>query len=172
MSWWARWTDAAQPFVPGLDALPAVRPLGPADAGAVVRLRSRPNVCLYVPFEPMDREAIPRHITVGWARQRVTAEGEALFLGAELASVGEVIADVTLWFQGAERRPGEVGWVFNPDPSRQGYATEAVQRRPAPGVRPARAAPRGGQVDARNDASLRFAGRASGAARTKFHVLR
>ena len=134
--------------------------------------RSRPKVCLYVPFEPMDREAIPRHITVGWARQRVTAEGEALFLGAELASVGEVIADVTLWFQGAERRPGEVGWVFNPDPSRQGYATEAVQRRPAPGVRPARAAPRGGQVDARNDASLRFAGRASGAARTKFHVLR
>ncbi len=100
-----------------------------ADPDAVVAYRSRPKVCLYVPLEPMDRVAIPRHITVRWARQRVTAEGEALFLGAELASVGEVIGDVTLWFQSAERRPGEVGWMFNPDPSRQGYATEAVQRR-------------------------------------------
>ena len=121
---------------------------------------------------PLERKATPRHITVRWGRQRITAEGEALFLGAELASVGEVIGDVTLWFQSAERRPGEVGWMFNPDHSRQGYATEAVQRRLVLGVRPARAEPRGGQADARNDASLRFAGLASGAARTKFHVLR
>ncbi len=119
-----------------------LRPLGLADADAVAADRSRPKVCLYVPFEPMDREAIPRHITVRWARQRITAEGKALFLGAELASVGEVIGDVTLWFQSAERRPGEVGWVFNRDHSRKGYATEAVQRRPAsaksrtgPGIR-------------------------------------
>lgn len=73
----------------------------------------------------MDREAIPRHIPVRWAIQRVTAEGEALFLGAQLASVGEVIGDVTLWFQSAERRPGEVGWMSNLDHSRQGDATEA-----------------------------------------------
>jgi RimJ/RimL family protein N-acetyltransferase len=136
-----------------------LRPLDPADADAVVAYRSRSEVCRYVPFEPMDRETIARHITGRWARQQITTEGDSLFLGVELVSVGQVTGDVTLWFQSAEHRGGEVGWVFNPDHSGQGYATEAVHAVlhlafDQLGLHRVVA-----RVDARNDASLRLAAR-------------
>ena len=35
-----------------------LRPLTVGDVGALVAYRSRPDVCRYVPFEPMDRQVI------------------------------------------------------------------------------------------------------------------
>jgi RimJ/RimL family protein N-acetyltransferase len=107
----------------------------------------------------MDRETVVRHITGRWARQQITVEGDSLFLGAELASLGQVIGDMTLRFQSAEHRGGEVGWVFNPDHSGQGYATEgvhAVLHLAFDQLGLHRVVAR---VDARNDASLRLAAR-------------
>ena len=112
-----------------------------------------------MPFEPMDREAVADFVTGRWARHEIVAEGDALFLGVELASSAQVVGDVMLSFTSAEHRGGEVGWVVNPDHSGQGYATEAahaVLHLAFDGLGLHRAVAR---VDARNDPSLRLASR-------------
>jgi RimJ/RimL family protein N-acetyltransferase len=107
----------------------------------------------------MDRETVARQITGRWARHQITAEGESLFLGIELVSVGRVIGDVMLWFQSAEHRGGEVGWVLHPDYSGQGYATEAAHALLHLAFDQLGLHRIVARVDARNDASQRLAGR-------------
>jgi RimJ/RimL family protein N-acetyltransferase len=62
----------------------------------------------------------------GWSRQAIRTEDEALTLGVELVEAGRVIGDVMLFLGSVEHRGGEVGWVFHPDYSGRGYATEAT----------------------------------------------
>ena len=136
-----------------------LRPLILLDADAVVAYRSRPDVCQYVPFEPMDRETVARFIIGRWSRRQIATEGDSLLLGLELVSIGQVIGDLTLWFRSAEHRGGEVGWVLNPDYSGRGYATEAVHALlhlafDRLGLHRVVA-----RVDSRNEASLRLANR-------------
>jgi RimJ/RimL family protein N-acetyltransferase len=107
----------------------------------------------------MDQQTVAGNIAGRWARREIAAEGDSLLLGAELASSGQVIGDLTLWVHSAEHRGGEVGWVFNPDHSGQGYATEAahaVLHLAFDQLGLHRVVAR---VDARNDASLRLASR-------------
>ncbi|MHB8140675.1 MAG: GNAT family N-acetyltransferase [Vulcanimicrobiaceae bacterium] len=148
-----------RPSFPVSTARLRLRPLVPADVDSVVAYRSRPEVCRYVPFEPMDREAVADRVAGRWARQEIVAEGDALFLGVEVASSNQVVGDVMLSLTSAEHRGGEVGWVLNPDHSGQGYATEAAHAMlhlAFDGLGLHRVAAR---VDARNDPSLRLAAR-------------
>lgn len=104
-----------------------LRPLTDADVEALVAYRSIPEVCAYVPFEPMDHAAVSARVHGPWARRSIEAEGEGLILGVELAEAGTVIGDVMLHFSSAEHRGGEVGWVQHPLYGGRGYMTEAVQ---------------------------------------------
>lgn len=104
-----------------------LRPLTAADTDALLAYRSRPDVCRYVPFEPMDRPAIADRIAGQWATTALTDEGQALTLGVELAATGQLVGDVVLFFHSRTHRGGEIGYVVNPDFEGNGYATEAAR---------------------------------------------
>ena len=136
-----------------------LRPLVSADVESLVAYRSRPEVCRYVPFEPMDRDTVADRIAGRWARQEIVAEGDVLFLAVEVASLGQVVGDVMLSFTSAEHRGGEVGWVLNPDHSGRGYATEATHAVLHLAFNELGLHRVVARVDARNDPSLRLAAR-------------
>jgi RimJ/RimL family protein N-acetyltransferase len=104
-----------------------LRPLTAADTDALLAYRSRPDVCRYVPFEPMDRQAIAERLATMWATTALTDEGQALTLGIELADTGQLVGDVVLFFHSRTHRGGEIGYVVNPDFEGNGYATEAAR---------------------------------------------
>ncbi|MGH3094842.1 MAG: GNAT family N-acetyltransferase [Streptosporangiales bacterium] len=136
-----------------------LRPLSVADTEALVAYRSIEDVCRFVPFEPMTSESVAEKLVGGWTRAVIAAEGDAVTLGVELAEIGQVIGDVMLFFQSVEHRGGEAGWVFHPDYSGRGYATEATHALlhlafDQLGLHRVVA-----RVDARNRASLRLAER-------------
>jgi RimJ/RimL family protein N-acetyltransferase len=106
-----------------------LRPLTPDDAEDLVAYRSRPDVCRWVPFEPMDRADVLDLIRGVWAIHQLTDEGQSLTLGIELPDGGRrptVIGDVVLFWHSREHASGEVGYIVNPDFGGHGYATEAV----------------------------------------------
>jgi RimJ/RimL family protein N-acetyltransferase len=98
----------------------------PGDADALLVYRSRPDVCRFVPFEPMTRAVIDERMSTQWTVTELTDEGQSLGLGVELAATGELIGDVVLFWHSREHMGGEVGYMFNPDFAGQGYATEAA----------------------------------------------
>jgi RimJ/RimL family protein N-acetyltransferase len=104
-----------------------LRPLTTADAEAVLAYRSRPDVCRYVPFEPMTPEVIADRLATYWAATALTDEGQSLTLGVEVAQTGRLAGDVTLFWHSRQHRGGEIGYVMNPDFAGQGYATEAAR---------------------------------------------
>jgi RimJ/RimL family protein N-acetyltransferase len=103
-----------------------LRPLTADDADALLAYRGRPDVCRYVPFEPMTLEVINERIASQWARTELTDEGQALTLGVEVAETGDLVGDVVLFWHSRPSARGELGYVFNPDFGGRGYATEAA----------------------------------------------
>jgi RimJ/RimL family protein N-acetyltransferase len=103
-----------------------LRPLTIGDVDALLAYRSRPDVCRYVPFEPMTREVINERLTAQWANTGLTDEGQALTLGVEVAETGELVGDVMLFWHSREHGGGEIGYVLHPDFGGRGYATEAA----------------------------------------------
>jgi RimJ/RimL family protein N-acetyltransferase len=98
------------------------------DVRALVAYRSIPEVCRYVPFEPMDVTAVRERVNGLWQRRSLESEGDALFPGVELKATGELVGDLMLRWASAEHRCGELGYVFHPAYSGHGYATEAAHR--------------------------------------------
>jgi RimJ/RimL family protein N-acetyltransferase len=148
-----------RPEYPVRTARLRLRPLTGADIADLLGYRSQAEVCRYVPFEPMTADTIATTLARGWACHAITAEGEGITLGVELAATGRLIGDVMVTFTSAEHRSGEIGWVLDPGHSGRGYATEAAHA----GLHLAfddlglhRVVAR---VDARNTASLRLADR-------------
>jgi RimJ/RimL family protein N-acetyltransferase len=76
----------------------------------------------------MDATAVHERLRGAWGRQALETEGDALFLVVELTATGELIGDVVLMWRSAEHRGGEIGYVFHPSYSGQGFATEAAHR--------------------------------------------
>jgi RimJ/RimL family protein N-acetyltransferase len=103
-----------------------LRPLSSGDVDALLAYRSRPDVCRYVPFEPMDRQVINERLATHWATTELTDEGQALTLGIEVAETGDLIGDAVLFWHSREHRGGEIGYVLHPDSTGHGYATEAA----------------------------------------------
>jgi RimJ/RimL family protein N-acetyltransferase len=109
-----------------------LRPLTTRDVDALLTYRSRPDVCRYLPFEPMSREVIEDRLASKWACVELTDEGQALTLGVELAGdgsagAGELIGDVVLFWHSRTHGRGELGYAFHPDHGGRGYATEAAR---------------------------------------------
>ncbi|UQU65736.1 GNAT family N-acetyltransferase [Couchioplanes caeruleus] len=104
-----------------------LRPLTAGDAGALLAYRSRPDVCRYVPFEPMDGGTIAERLATYWAATVLTDAGQGITLGVELAETGELVGDVLLYWISREHLSGELGYVFHPGHAGHGYATEAAR---------------------------------------------
>jgi RimJ/RimL family protein N-acetyltransferase len=102
-----------------------LRPLAVEDTEELLAYRGRPDVCRYLPFEPMDEQVLTARLAGDLGRREITAEGQGLTLGVELAASGRLVGDVVLFFHSADHAGGEIGYVFHPDIAGQGYATEA-----------------------------------------------
>jgi RimJ/RimL family protein N-acetyltransferase len=104
---------------------------------------------------------------------RLTDEGQALTAGVELSAAeapdavadgqpdrrGIVIGDVVLISRSREHATGEIGYVFHPDHSGRGFATEAVRALLHIAFGTYRLHRVTARIDARNLASLRLAER-------------
>jgi RimJ/RimL family protein N-acetyltransferase len=136
-----------------------LRPLTAADADALLAYRSRPDVCRYVPFEPMTREVVHDRLASVWARRELTDEGQSLTLGVEVADTGELVGDVVLFWHSRLHASGEIGYAVNHAFGGHGYATEAARallRLGFEGLGLHRVVAR---VDERNESSARLARR-------------
>ena len=92
-----------------------LRPLTDADAADLLAYRSRPDVCRYVPFEPMDEASVAARLQGLWAKTTLEAEGDVIVLGAEVIATGRLIGDLMLSWVSAEHRCAEIGYVLHPD---------------------------------------------------------
>jgi RimJ/RimL family protein N-acetyltransferase len=102
-----------------------LRPLTLDDMEGLIAYRGRPDVCRYLPFEPMDEQVLSARLSDDLGRTEIRNEGDALTLGVELADSGQLVGDVVLFFRSAKHLGGELGYVFRPDVAGHGYATEA-----------------------------------------------
>jgi RimJ/RimL family protein N-acetyltransferase len=116
-----------RPHYPVRSARLSLRPLGPDDIDALVAYRSQPDVCRYVPFEPMDEKTVAERLAGPWSRTTLDDEAQGLTLGVELMDGGHLVGDVLLAFDSRLHRSGEIGYVLHPGFSGHGYATEAVR---------------------------------------------
>jgi RimJ/RimL family protein N-acetyltransferase len=103
-----------------------LRPLGEADIPALLSYRSLPEVCRWVPFEPMDAETVRARLEGQWSQLTLAREGDVVILGVQIETSGDLIGDVMLRWSSEEHRSGEVGYVIHPESTGRGYATEAA----------------------------------------------
>lgn len=114
-----------RPSLPVVTPRLVLRPIRDGDAEDLAAYRSIPEVCRYVPFEPMDTAVVRRRIGE-WQRSELTGDDQAMFLAVEHRESGRVIGDLMLRLVSERHGTGEVGWVLHPGSSGQGFATEAA----------------------------------------------
>ena len=105
----------------------SLRPITAHDVDALLTYRGDPEVCRFLPFEPMTREVVHQRLVSHWSLVALTDEGQSLNLGIELTATGELVGDVILFWHSREHRGGEIGWVLHPGHTGKGYATEAAR---------------------------------------------
>jgi RimJ/RimL family protein N-acetyltransferase len=114
------------PVYPVRSARLLLRPLSAADVDALLAYRSLPEVCRYLPYQPMGREDVVARLRGQWSCHALAQQGDAIALGAELADTAQLIGDVKLRWISAEHRCGEIGYVFSPAFAGRGFAAEAA----------------------------------------------
>ena len=102
-----------------------LRSLVASDVDALVSYRSLPDVCRWVPFQPMDADTVLARISNQWSGRTLQNDGDALILGVEIAATSELVGDLMLLYSSSVHRSAEIGYVFHPDHAGHGYATEA-----------------------------------------------
>jgi RimJ/RimL family protein N-acetyltransferase len=85
-----------------------------------------PDVCRWVPFEPMTADDVRSRIGSQWSQVTLGDDGDVVTLGVEVASSGELVGDVMLLYSSFAHSAAEIGYVLHPDHGGQGYATEAA----------------------------------------------
>jgi RimJ/RimL family protein N-acetyltransferase len=136
-----------------------LRPLEAADTPALLAYRSRPDVCRYVPFEPMDEAGVAARLSNQWARTELDDEGQGLVLGIVEAAGGVLVGDVMLFWHSRVHAGGEIGYMQNPDFGGRGYVTEACRALLQLGFESLGLHRIVANIDERNDASARVARR-------------
>jgi RimJ/RimL family protein N-acetyltransferase len=114
-----------RPEYPITTARLRLRPLTMQDTNALLAYRADPQVCRYLPFEPMTAHVLATRLAGDLGRREITAEGQAITVGAERISDGRLIGDVVLFFHSERHAGGEIGYAFHQDVAGQGYAAEA-----------------------------------------------
>lgn len=134
-------------------------PLSTSDLDDLLAYRGDPDVCRFLPFEPMTAPVLAARLATDLGRTELPGEGESLTLGASRMTDGRVIGDVVLFFHSALHRSGEIGYVFSPSVAGQGYATEACSAMLDLAFGRLELHRVTARMDARNEASARLAER-------------
>lgn len=103
-----------------------LRPFHPDDAVDVLAYRRRPDVCRYIPSDPLDESTVADFIAFRQNSVQLVADGDRIMLAVELA--GQVIGDVLIRIDRLGDGQAEIGWVLSPDFQGHGYATEAARK--------------------------------------------
>jgi RimJ/RimL family protein N-acetyltransferase len=135
----------------------SLRPLTVDDRDALLAYRGRADVCRYLPFEPMSVETLRARLARDLSTTAITEPGQSLTLGVRFDDKGDVIGDVVLFFHNLEHGAGELGYVFAPEASGHGYASEACAAVLALAFDQLGLHRVIARMDARNDASTRLA---------------
>jgi RimJ/RimL family protein N-acetyltransferase len=125
------------------------------DLDALYAMHSRPEVTRYLYFEPRDREEVRKALQAKIEAVALKEEGDSLMCGVVLRETGAVIGDVMLRWISSEHQQGEVGYIFHPDYSGKGYATEAAEEMLRIGFEEVELHRIIGRIDGRNAASAR-----------------
>lgn len=104
-----------------------LRPFTRGDVDAVFTYRQRRDVAQYLFDGPMSYESVTEVVQMRVGQHEFVAEGDKIFLAAELKSPQQVIGEVSLILRDAPARQAEIGYIFHPDFHGQGYATEAAR---------------------------------------------
>ncbi len=114
-----------QPALPLRTERLALRPFRPGDEADVLAYRSIPDVCRYIPADPLQESQAQEFIASRCGRTSIVADGDRIVLAVELA--GLVIGDVLIKTAELADRQAEIGWVLSPRFQGHGYATEAAR---------------------------------------------
>jgi RimJ/RimL family protein N-acetyltransferase len=95
------------------------------DFAALFGFESRPDVMRYLYWSDPSAEAVRERLGRRIASDRLENEGDTLMLAVVRRDTSALIGHVMLHWVSQEHRQGEIGFVFDPDHQRQGYATEA-----------------------------------------------
>lgn len=136
----------------------ALRPHQESDVEALHRIYARPEVARYLLEEPWTPAIAVEKVDERLAKTDLDGQSGALALVLERH--GAPVGDVALWYTERERRVAEIGWVLDPDHGGHGLALEAVCAMLDVAFDHYRLHRVAAQMDARNTASARLAGKA------------
>lgn len=102
-----------------------LRRLTEADVPALLGWRGDPEVCRYLPFEPMTEADLREKVAGRWAETVLGGDAPAIRLGIE--ADGVLVGDLTLFIHDRGNETAEVGWVLSPEHRGRGYAVEAAR---------------------------------------------
>jgi RimJ/RimL family protein N-acetyltransferase len=131
-----------------------IRALTPDDLDRHHALFSNPDVVRYLYFGPFDRSGAQDHL----ARRsdaELPSEGAWINFGVEVKGEGVLIGELAMGFISLAHAHYEVGYVFDPAYSGQGYATEGAAMIVELAFSGLGAHRVSGRLDARNDPSAR-----------------
>ena len=132
-----------------------LRPYTIDDLDDLYDMQSRPEVTRYLLFDVRDRVQARKSLEDRIRTTVLDQEGSSLTLAVVLPETAAVIGDVVLFWTSREHRQGEIGYIFHPDQSGKGYATEAAREMLRLGFEGLGLHRIVGRLDARNTASAR-----------------
>ena len=103
-----------------------LRPFSPADLQDLYAYQSRPDVTRYLRWEHRDLDQVRTALAEQCRETRLEAEGDWLTFAVVWHEVDRVIGEVGLKLTDRRHPQGETGFIFNPDYSGKGLATEAA----------------------------------------------
>jgi len=96
------------------------------DLEAVHAMHSREDVTRYLYWGPRSVDEVKEALATKVAATAIRAEGDVLFLAAELRSTGDLVGVLGLHYPSAAHATGEIGFIVHPDHHGHGYATEGA----------------------------------------------
>ena len=119
--------DPVSPQLPIETARLRLRAFVADDLNALLVFHGDAESVRYVPYEPRDRAALEPVLARKITGTTLAGQDDRLELAAVRRDTGELIGDVLLALRAPEHGTLEVGYIFSPAHTGQGFATEAVR---------------------------------------------
>jgi RimJ/RimL family protein N-acetyltransferase len=145
-----------KPGYPVKTARLTLRPFEDGDLQAMFAYHSLPEVVRFLYWTPRSLAETEEALQKNKSRTYFTEEGSAINLAVCLSQTKQLLGEVILFLRSEEHGQGEIGFVFNPQFSGQGYATEAAKAMLALGFGQLGFHRIYGRCDARNTASYKL----------------